>query len=88
MDNYGLCECGCGEITRIAPRSCKIKGWIKGEHLRFAGPGHNAKITNHPHRDITDRDWVEEDRGYRTICRIWINTLGAKGYALVMINCK
>lgn len=38
----GLCECGCGEVTRIAPQSAKSKGWTKGEPLRFC-LGHNAK---------------------------------------------
>ncbi len=28
------CECGCGNITKIAKRSDKRKGWIKGQSFR------------------------------------------------------
>jgi hypothetical protein len=38
----GLCECGCGEVTRIAAQTAKSKGWTKGEPLRFC-LGHNAR---------------------------------------------
>lgn len=31
----GLCQCGCGNKTAIAPWSIPSRGWIKGEHVRF-----------------------------------------------------
>lgn len=31
----GLCRCGCGRYTAIAPRSDKRKGWVKGQPLQF-----------------------------------------------------
>ena len=31
----GLCQCGCGERTNIAPKTSEEHGWIKGEPLRF-----------------------------------------------------
>lgn len=66
-----LCECGCGEPTKLAPRTDPAKKWIKGEPLRFAGRGHNAIVTNHPHRTVTEDDWIEEPRGFDTPCWIW-----------------
>lgn len=36
----GLCECGCGERTRLAPATIKRLGWVKGEPIRFV-KGHN-----------------------------------------------
>ena len=36
-----MCECGCGNITRIAPRTNTRDGWIKGRPLRFIN-GHNV----------------------------------------------
>lgn len=32
-----LCECGCGQPTRIAPVNDRSKGWVKGQPLRFVG---------------------------------------------------
>lgn len=29
-----LCPCGCGKIAKLAPRSDRGKGWIKGQPLR------------------------------------------------------
>jgi hypothetical protein len=37
----GMCECGCGQRTRLAPVNDRSKGWIKGEPLRYI-KGHNA----------------------------------------------
>ena len=31
----GLCECGCGNHTRIAPRTDRNRGHIKGKPMRF-----------------------------------------------------
>ena len=31
----GLCECGCGELVPIAKRTDSIKGWEKGQPIRF-----------------------------------------------------
>lgn len=40
-----LCECGCKQVTRIAARSHKERGWIKGCPIRFI-PGHNARVAH------------------------------------------
>lgn len=31
----GLCKCGCGQETRLAPQSCSTKGWRKGEPINY-----------------------------------------------------
>ncbi len=83
----GLCECGCGETTKIAPRSDPQKKWIRGQPLRFAGRGHNAIVTNHPYRQITDRDYTPEDRGYETECWIWNHRVSLRsGHGLIMVG--
>ncbi len=38
----GLCECGCGEKTSLAPQTHEGKGWVKGKPLRFVR-GHANK---------------------------------------------
>lgn len=44
----GLCQCGCGQPTRLAPVTDRNKGWVKGEPLKFI-KGHNVA------RDLTHR---------------------------------
>lgn len=36
----GLCKCGCGQPTRIAPHSNRYHGWVKGQPLDYVH-GHN-----------------------------------------------
>jgi hypothetical protein len=43
----GLCECGCGQRTAIAPKNDSRKGIVKGQHMRFVN-GHNHNSENHP----------------------------------------
>jgi hypothetical protein len=38
----GICQCGCGEQTRIAPVNDKSKGWTKGVPVSYV-KGHSAK---------------------------------------------
>lgn len=39
---YGYCECGCGQLTKLAPCSNAAKGWVKDEPKRFIN-GHNSR---------------------------------------------
>jgi hypothetical protein len=39
----GLCECGCGRRTKVAPQTWRAVGWIKGQARRFVR-GHNARV--------------------------------------------
>lgn len=42
----GLCQCGCGERTRLARITSREKGWIKGEPIRFVWGHHLRGVTN------------------------------------------
>jgi hypothetical protein len=42
----GLCECGCEQPTRLAPRTDLAKGWVKGRPLRFVR-GHQRRGVPH-----------------------------------------
>jgi hypothetical protein len=44
---YGLCQCGCGRATTVAPQAIKRLGLQKGEHFRFVF-GHNSVIRCFP----------------------------------------
>lgn len=37
----GLCQCGCGRQTKLAPKNHRAKGWVKGKPLRYLR-GHHA----------------------------------------------
>jgi hypothetical protein len=39
----GLCLCGCGQPTPIASVTDARKGWVKGEPLLYAAPGHHRR---------------------------------------------
>lgn len=39
----GLCQCGCGERTRISTSSNAKRGWVRGEPVRFR-QGHHSRI--------------------------------------------
>lgn len=41
----GLCQCGCGQPTPLAPQTHRARGWVNGEPLRFVH-GHHAR--KHP----------------------------------------
>lgn len=38
-----LCECGCGQETKLASKTSSKRGWVKGQPLRFIN-GHNTKF--------------------------------------------
>lgn len=38
----GLCQCGCGERTRLAQFTDPRRGYVKGQPVRFR-PGHHAR---------------------------------------------
>ena len=38
----GLCQCGCGQPTRLASQTDRRLGWVKGQPLKYA-LGHNSK---------------------------------------------
>jgi hypothetical protein len=57
----GLCMCGCGRSTPIAPTNAPKYGIKRGEHRRYIS-GHNKRKQIH---------YLEEDRGYETPCWIW-----------------
>ena len=45
----GLCGCGCGQITKVVTKTNKLKGHIRGEHLRFimGHGGHKSGKDSH-----------------------------------------
>jgi hypothetical protein len=66
-----LCECGCGQPTRISEKTDRYHGHVKGQPLRYIhGHTHRWRPTNH----------IEQDCGYETLCWVWQGRTDELGY--------
>jgi hypothetical protein len=68
----GLCQCGCGERTNIAPQSKTSRGYVKGQPYRYL-PGHNTPTGRPVARDLYR---VDPDTG----CWVWQRAVSIWGY--------
>lgn len=62
---YGFCHCGCGRKTRIASKTDRGHGYVKGEPNPFL-LGHRRR------RDPVERFWEKVDKNGPNGCWIWI----------------
>lgn len=78
MTNPGLCSCGCGGKTKIAPRTHTARGWIKGEPQPYLR-GHAAWKNRGPR-------WIDGpipvDRPDLGPCWIWQRQFNQQGYPI------
>lgn len=78
MNSLGLCSCGCGGTTKLAPKTALSRGWIKGEPQPYLR-GHAAWKDHGPR-------WVEGpvpvDRPDLGPCWIWQRSFNNQGYAV------
>lgn len=75
----GLCQCGCGQATKISPRNEKRSGAVKGRPFRFI-TGHNTKLW--PDKPL--RYEIDEETG----CWLFQGTITDKGYGTIQRNRK
>lgn len=69
----GLCQCGCGAVTRIASKTITKKRVVKGQPLRYVNGHNTARVRQGP-------DYIVDANG----CWIWQHaTLGPNGYGVV-----
>lgn len=78
----GLCECGCGVRTPLAPQSSRRKGWLNGEPTRFC-PGHNLRGLSRP--SALARFWAKVDvpGNLDHGCWEWTGAKSAGGYGQI-----
>lgn len=57
----GLCECGCGEKTRLAPQSVTRDGYIRGQPIRFINGHYGKKAVTKTYRGIRMPDGTQRD---------------------------
>jgi hypothetical protein len=64
-----LCECGCGQQTKLAPRTHTPSGWVKGQPLRFVRYHHLRQFqqegAEHPR-------WLGDEIGYHNLHQ-WVS---------------
>src|SRR3990167_5527343 len=73
--NYGECHCGCGEKTKIAPRSQTDIGWEKGKPIRYRC-GHSTRLS--------PLEYIIDSAG----CWIWQRSKDRGGYGKVNVKGK
>lgn len=72
----GICLCGCGQKTTIAPENVRSKGWIRGQPIRYL-PGHNAA----PYRPtLANAFWLYCEPGPAHECWLWTGPKTTLGY--------
>jgi hypothetical protein len=72
-----LCECGCGELAPIAPKTDARHGAVKGRPRRFVS-GHNSRSLNVPACGYS----VDESTG----CWVWGLSLSKDGYGKAQVG--
>lgn len=77
----GLCLCGCGQRTNLAPQSNTKNGDVRGEPLRYV-KGH--QMTGRRKQGAL---YLIEDRGYHSPCWVWQRKI-THGYAYEKVNQK
>lgn len=75
----GLCKCGCGGSTSIAPQSHTKHGYVKGMPVSYIN-GHWPRKSN--------VDYLEQDTGFDTLCWIWQRGIASAGYGVTKVNNK
>jgi hypothetical protein len=73
---YGYCACGCGQKTKIAPRSNQRLGYVKGEPFRFLH-GHRERIP------LAVRFWQHVTPGTIDECWLWTAAIHKTGYGVI-----
>jgi hypothetical protein len=63
-----MCECGCGQLTKIAALSSARDRTVKGSPLRFI-KGHNGRVR--PRASLEERFWAKVDKRRPEDCWLW-----------------
>lgn len=64
---FGMCQCGCGQPTRISPVNDKSKGWVKGQPLKYLkGHGIGMASATKTARSIGNKNI--SSNGYVAVC--------------------
>lgn len=70
----GLCQCGCGQATRIIERNCSNPRRVRGEFSRF--------ISGHQSRKSAVEYLIDPETG----CWVWQRARSRNGYGNVVVS--
>jgi len=68
---YVLCECGCGQPTRVARYSDKSSGYVRGKPMRFLYGHHLTEDVTTDLSIAWRTGWIEARHGQEMILREW-----------------
>lgn len=77
-----LCQCGCGQPAKLAPKTVTKRGIIRGQPLRYLH-GHHGRVQ---WGDATIRFWRSIRKEPETGCWIWIGDKSDNGYGRIHID--
>ncbi len=69
-----FCECGCGELARLAFQTDARRGWKKGKPIRFL-PHHHSKVLR---VSVATRFWPKVNK--TSTCWLWTGSISSGGY--------
>jgi len=67
----GYCQCGCGQLTKIAPQSSTRRGWFINQPMPFVSGHHKRPI-------LLIRFWSHVDTSGN--CWVWTGATDSHGY--------
>ena len=79
VQSYGLCQCGCGQPTKIATHTCLSKGQVKGHPTRFL-PTHSCHKSISPEHRFWKYVEMSDD------CWLWTGSKTPLGYGRLSVK--
>src|SRR5436190_211104 len=87
----GLCQCGCGQRTKISPQNQTVGGYVRGEPRRFLA-GHHSRLPEYAHvvqasqqaaaakprPSVSETFWSKVQKGDG--CWLWMAARDQHGY--------
>lgn len=79
----GICQCGCGEPTRIATQTRTDRGYRKGEPIRFVNGAHGRRAVA---RDLGERFWSKVNKSEGDDCWLWTAATNEGDYGRIKVG--
>ena len=82
-----LCECGCGQPTKLAPQGNTRRGWVSGQPMRFL-TGHTSRRSH----TLEERFWNKIDKNgpihpvLGTRCWLWTGAHQTFGHGVIRLK--
>lgn len=81
-ETFGICACGCGQRTRLAPCTDSSKGWVRGKPLTYLHRHSRVGGVAAPRVGGVPLAYEVTDCGYKTPCWLWQGVISRSGYAV------